>query len=626
MPPSDRPSKDALRHRGKTALDRARAASGGDRMSSEALWVEIQKMVQDGLTMGEMSFALKRSERYLRMVKADHDATIKVIPSVKMGRNLLPGEDGYEETRFTVEGFIKFFERFSGKRFPEHARPWVRAFVEERNVILNVPPRHAKSTIFSIWIPTWLVCIDRNVQILLISETKEFAKGWATEISGQLEMNYDLVQVFGGFAPDQRGDFPWRPNAGELVVRGRTRHARGAQLTIQSRGMEQQVLGMEADYVIADDPTNQEIAESETKRKTDLKHLREQVLTRIEPQITLDDAGNRIEDQGGRAIIVGQRVHLHDMYGELASQQYERGPNRGTPLWHVESYPAITNFDERDDEDWEPQVLWPERWTYDELMVSYERVGGLAPFSCMYQQVPMPEDESPFKLEWLESCKDHLRNGYEGVKVESLNDIARVCSVDPSPNNYNAIVVMDVVYDPRQFAGAILEIDRFKGNLHDLVVKIISAYNRHNFDYLVFEESGFAKWFFEDPLFLTLKDKFKIIKHKTNINKNDREYGVQSLAGDLEFNRLSFPYADADGRRMTQYFAEEALNYGMAETDDVLMATWFPKWNWKKLKPIKKAEDTHVGTGWGFMEKFRAIERENYNKPVSYSFIKKAEK
>lgn len=579
-------------------------------------------MVQDGLKLSEISFALKRTERYLRMVKADHEQGSKPIAKVRAGRTLRDGDDGYEETRFTVDGFVRFFERFSGKRFPEHARSWVRAFVEERNVILNVPPRHAKSTIFSIWIPLWLICIDRNVQVLLISETKEFAKGWATEIAGQLELNDDLLQTFGAFMPDQRGDFPWRPNAGELIVRGRSRFVKGAQLTIQSRGMEQQVLGMEADYVICDDPTNQDIAGSEVSRNKALKHLREQVLTRIEPQITMDDDGNLIEDQGGRAIIVGQRVHMHDLYGDLASQKYSRGERKGEPLWHVESYPAISVWPE-DSEDGRAVVLWPQRWPYDELMVSFERVGGTAPFSCMYQQQPMPEGSALIQPEWLESCKDRERDGYVGIRQSSLNDTARVCSIDPSPNNYHALVVMDVLYDRANFACAMLEIDHFKGGLHDLVEKILSAYKRHQFDYLVFEESGFAKWFFEDPLFQSFKDHFRIVKHKTNINKNDREYGLQSLAADIEFNRISFPYGDSEGKRMTELWAREALEYPEGETDDILCATWFPKWNYKKLKPVRGAQPTNApGVGWSFLERFNRAHGEP--KPT-YSFHKRTE-
>lgn len=604
-PTPARPSHDALRKRGLKALNRARMLSGGQKVGSVHLYSEIQKMIQDGLRMDEIAFALKRSERYLRMVRADNEVTQKPIPKVTMGRTLEAGQDGYIETRFTLAGFIAFFERFSGKKFPEHAYPWVRAFIAQRNVILNVPPRHAKSTIFSVWVPLWLVCIDRNVQILLISETKEFAKGWATEIAGQMELNYDLVTVFGAFEPDQKGDFPWRPNAGELIVRGRTRHAKGAQLTIQSRGMEQQVLGMEADYVIADDPTNQEIAASDTKRKTDMKHLREQVLTRVEPQITLDDQGNRVEDQGGRAIIIGQRVHLKDMYGELAKQKITRGEHKGEPVYHVESYPAISVWPE-DAPDGLPQVLWAARWPYEELMISYERVGGHQAFETMYQQNPMAEGSALIEPAWMESCKDRSRDGYVGVAQEGLNDTARVCSIDPSPSMYNAIIIADVIYDPKNFALAVMEIDRFKGGLHDLVEKIQSAYRRHHFDYFIFEESGFAKWFFEDPLFNSFKDQFKIIKHKTNINKNDREYGLQSLAADVEFNRISFPYGDPEGRRMTDLWASEALEYPEGDSDDTLLATWFIKWNWKKLKPIHSVPlAPSSGPAWSFLKDFR---------------------
>jgi hypothetical protein len=121
---------------------------------------------------------------------------------------------------------------------------------------------------------------------------------------------------------------------------------------------------------------------------------------------------------------------------------------------------------------------------------------------------------------------------------------------------------------------------------------------------LVYEQSTFSKWIFEHPDYVMLKDDFKLIKHKTAANKNDAEYGVQTLAGDFEFNHISLPYADTEGMEMTDLLAKEALNYipGEKNLDDMLMALWFVKFNWRRLKPPVRYAPPTKGSGWSWME------------------------
>ena len=422
--------------RARRALNRAKKNNGGrTRGLSYHLYPEITRLMAEGWGYRDLARYFAKTERRIRQIVDENET--KWIPDEE-GRQLQ-----VESTRFldwTVDAFAEFFTTFSAESyFPDHARPWVQAFLDNRNLLLNVPPRHAKSILFSTWIPIWLICRDRNVQILLVSETDDFAKRWSMEVSGQLEYNDKLVQTFGKFKPDNVGDFPWNPGRGAFTVQGRTRKAKGAQFTVQSRGMASQILGMEADFVIVDDPTNQEISESETERKRQLKHLREQVFSRAEPQ------GDR---PGGHIVVVGQRVHLLDLYGELEKQEYEIGPLRGQKLFHTEKYPAIL--------DWENQkVLWPQRFNWEEMMLTYARVGGHVPFSCLYQQQPLPDGAALIRKEWLEACKDWNRPAGKGPRGDEGESeylpIVRVVSVDPSPTKFNGIVVVDLPATTEQF-------------------------------------------------------------------------------------------------------------------------------------------------------------------------------
>jgi hypothetical protein len=81
------------------------------------------------------------------------------------------------------------------------------------------------------------------------------------------------------------------------------------------------------------------------------------------------------------------------------------------------------------------------------------------------------------------------------------------------------------------------------------------------------------------------KRTMRIIPHMTSRNKGDAEYGLESLARDFEFGHIVCPYGDADSRAMTELLFEEARSYPEAQYDDILMALWFVKWNWRQLLP-----------------------------------------
>lgn len=481
---------------------------------------------------------------------------------------------------FTPQAFKAFYEEFSGQDLPDHCLQWVQEFIDHRNLMLNVPPRHMKSTIFSCWVPIWLLTINRDEQIIIVSKTNALAVRWASDIANQLEFNNHLTSVFGRFAPERKGDSPWRPGRGELLVLGRNRESRGMQLSVLARGSGQQILGMEATVVIADDPTDAGIARSEVENDRQLNWLREEVLSRVENPVRGGAAG--------RAVIVGQRVHFRDLYGRIAEQTYERGAKIGEQLWKVIVHKAVQRWPDEDSENPEPIVLWPEVWPFEELMVQYERVGGYKQFYTMFQQDPLPEEARIVKPEWWEACRQYDRSGGHGVREtddRAFLPVSRVVSFDPSPRNYNGLIVADITYDREWFRASIIEADHFIGNLGEILERLDSTITKYSPDYLIIEFSTFAHWMEEDPIYQRMKQRVKIMPHSTGKNKNDPELGVESLAGDIEGGRILLPYGDKWGKDMSALFEGEINVWPYGNHDDVLMALWFIKCNYRRLVP-----------------------------------------
>lgn len=564
---------------GRRARERAQNRSQSARITDEAWSPEVDYLFDQGLNTGQVAAALKLSPRRVREIRqfATNEGTI-VIPEVRSLKEHPAEVQAMLE--FSGEGFERFYNRFSGQALPAHCKAWVSAFCENRNLLLNVPPRHMKSSVFSMWVPIWLLCRDRDERILLVSLTKESSKKWVAGIAEQLTLNDDIVGTFGRFKPAKIGDAAWRPMSGTLMVSGRKKTT-GVQYSVESRGSLQQILGMEATVVLVDDPTDAEIAEQTQANKRQMAWLQGEVFSRVETQTT---------ESSGRAVVIGQRVHVRDLYGQLAAQKYERGDRIGDALWKHINTPAILRWPDEDPENPEPLVLWPEKWTYDELMVTYERVGGHAVFSAMYQQQPVSDEDSVFLAEWWNRCRDYKRPGKQGVRTDgSFLPISRVLSIDPSVRQYHALVVADVLYDAARFVPVVLETKRWKGSQRSIIHEIERCLHEYAPDYFVFEDVSFIQWLKEDPFYIALQSKTRVIPHQTGRNKGDASMGVESLAREVEFGQIRLPYGDDLGRQMSKLFEDEASAFPFGATSDVLMAMWFIKWNYRKLVPMSIA-------------------------------------
>jgi len=590
-----------MRHRGYEAIDRAerkakrtpQARRRGSGVPKATLAPEAMTLKAQGFTTKEIAGMLQRSDRYirelLRYAREDASSMIFIMPDpVSEVGGLVDWAVPMMEP--SVEAFELFFNTFSGRELPPHAREWVAEALVQPNVLLNVPPRHAKSTIMSVWFVIWLICRSRDVQILIVSQTGRMAEKFTYEINYALTYNRKLIETFGRFKPETT-DWPWRPNAGELLVDGRRRELKSGDLTVQVRGAGQQILGMECDWVIIDDPTKRSIAESETEREKELHWVHEEVLSRLNP------GGPKLclcpDTCNGHAVVIGQRVHPRDLFGALEKEKRRKGGY----VFHTIKYPAVLDWG-KPDEGIAPTVLWPKERNFAYLMEQYDRVGGYAAFECMFQQNPAPMGTALVLREWIDGddkhpgCLDKERIAGQFVLTSDLDrgilPITRILSVDPSPKRFTGIVMGDMVWQRDDFYFSVLECGRAQlseRQLIDEIERISTKYGK--IDYLIFEESTFSKWLYEHPAFEQLKDRFRILGHNTGRNKADPELGVWGMASDFEFGRVRFPYGDAESRAQSEQVIEELMMWPNGNTDDLVMALWFIKYNYKRLIPIR---------------------------------------
>jgi len=138
-------------------------------------------------------------------------------------------------------------------------------------VSILAPRGHAKSTWLSIVFPIWKIVNNRDIKIIIVSDTGDQAEMFLRAIKDELEANERLVEDFGAFYQKPGSSSPnvWR--ACDITV---MRNSRAKEPTIICGGTGKRIVGRRADLIIVDDPLNDENTESDRQRKKTLRWFR----------------------------------------------------------------------------------------------------------------------------------------------------------------------------------------------------------------------------------------------------------------------------------------------------------------------------------------------------------------
>jgi hypothetical protein len=536
--------------------------------SSVKTWLDAEKLTNQGFTQAQVAAKMHKTtrtvERYLQ--------NLEKYRLEEAGENIPKWDELSPEVQLcrgvTADSFELFFNRYSGMTLQPIHKEWVEMALATRRTLINCPPRHAKSEIFSVWFPIWLMARDRNIQIILISQTRSIALKMSNRIAAILASNKKLITENGPFVP-QVESTPWRPLQGELMVAGRDRQEGSGDLTLMVRGAGQGILGLEADWVILDDPTTKSISASETERENLSEWFHGEVLSRLEPQTP--------------CFVIGQRVHMNDLYGELAGIKSTINPSGYA--WKQINYPAILDWDKH-------LTLWPQKWGWDELQQTMEDTGRDL-FESMYQQNPLPNDRRLVLREWIygdeeeggdhPGCLDYDRKA--GVPGPDTVDKVRVMSLDPSPTKFAALVVADIDRSKPYLHAEIIKITRDRMSVRDMIQNIQDTITLYAPQYFIFEQNAAQRWLLQDSDMDEIKRHVQVLPHTTSQNKADPVLGVETLARDFEKGHIRLPWGSPESQTMSHFLLDEAEVYPQGLTNDVLMALWFIKWNTARLSP-----------------------------------------
>lgn len=151
--------------------------------------------------------------------------------------------------------------------------PWNGGHARSNRKLLWMPREHFKSTLASIALPLWLLsCVDRNMTIALISAHSDNTKGWL----GQIRDIVDGNGLFRWLFKEIRRGRKWDE---ERLIITRDQNLSGdSQASITSYSINSGLASQHHDYIILDDPVNEQVAESDVEMEKAVRlyiHLEE---------------------------------------------------------------------------------------------------------------------------------------------------------------------------------------------------------------------------------------------------------------------------------------------------------------------------------------------------------------
>ncbi len=241
-----------------------------------------------------------------------------------------------------------------------------------RRLIVNVPPRHLKSIVFSVVLPAWILGHDPTRRIICASYSEALAKKHSNDCRKLMEEKW-YREAF----PKARLSKEKNTELEFATTQTGFRLATSVGGTLTGRG---------GDYIIIDDPLKPEEAASDTSRERVNEWFDSTLYSRLDDKLK------------GRIILVMQRLHLFDLVGHV-----KQGDN-----WRHLSIPAIAPVDEKIATGprkfysrKEGDVLHPAREPLT-VLKQLETMKGSVHFSAQYQQNPLPPGGEIVKKSWFE--------------------------------------------------------------------------------------------------------------------------------------------------------------------------------------------------------------------------------
>jgi predicted phage terminase large subunit-like protein len=245
---------------------------------------------------------------------------------------------------------------------------------DEDRVCVNIPPRHGKSQLVSIYYPAWFLGRNPGKKVMMVSHTTDLAVDFGRKVRNLIDTAaYKEIFPAVGLAADSKSAGRWNTNFGGEYF------ACGIGSSIAGRG---------ADLLLVDDPhSEQDVLNGNfTVFEKAYQWFTYGARTRLMP--------------GGRVAIVQTRWHMDDLTGRVTRDMVQ---NDDADQYEVVEFPALLDVTQKDDVTGEEKIaqraLWPEFFDVPALLRTKASMP-VFQWNAQYQQSPTAEEAAIIKREW----------------------------------------------------------------------------------------------------------------------------------------------------------------------------------------------------------------------------------
>jgi hypothetical protein len=563
---------------------------------SDAVKKQIIDFLMQGYSVQKACDAVGRSIKtyeYYRKTDPDFALAIDKIRSMTAR-----GEMGGPTQE--VPPFPEFSKKYLGTEVFTHQRHWIDllegrvpqevhpSIIYEPGapdlLIVNTPPEHAKSTTITVNYAVYRICQNPNIRIMIVSKTQAMAQKFLLSIKNRLThpRYQDLHLAFGPAGGFEKNSDSWKQDL--IYLSADARDSGEKDPTVQAIGIRGHIYGSRADLIIMDDCVDHTNA-----------HEYEKQIDWIQSEVM-----SRIDNDGGKLLVVGTRLRPKDLYSELRDPM--RYPDETSP-WTYFAQPAVLEFADNS-KDW--VTLWAktnmppvsgkgvpdenglyDKWTGEALS---KKRGRMSPnlWAMVYQQQQVHED-SAFPSDAVKGVINAGRNigripkGMPNVRPQGMDGLIVVAGFDPAGSGYSAAVAigLDISTQKRY----LLDVSNVAGMLPDEIRGLIKDWtDKYNISEWRIEKNAFQTMLTQDrEVREYLSSRGAVLReHHTGQNKWDTDFGVASLTtlfhGYEEGNALiEFPstHASEGLKALIEQLVTWYPDSPKSQKKDCVMAFWF---------------------------------------------------
>ena len=241
---------------------------------------------------------------------------------------------------------------------------------DKDRVCVNIPPRHGKSQLVSIFYPAWYLGRNPDKKVMMVSHTTDLAVDFGRKVRNIIASEaYRSIFPTVKLASDSKSAGRWSTNVGGEY------YACGVGSALAGRG---------ADLLLIDDPHSEQdvISGNFSVFEKAYEWYTFGARTRLMP--------------GGRVAIIQTRWHMDDLTGRVVK---DMANNERADQYEVIEFPAILHVNDPDTGKPVDKPLWPEFFDIEALLRTKASMP-VFQWNAQYQQQPTAEEAAIVKREW----------------------------------------------------------------------------------------------------------------------------------------------------------------------------------------------------------------------------------